>query len=34
MMVQEWTNGKGLPLVKMVGDSDESVFHLLMTLYE
>lgn len=29
--VDQW---EGLPLVKMVGDSDESVFHLLMTLYE
>lgn len=27
----EWD---GLPLVKMVGDSDESVYHLLMTLYD
>ncbi len=29
--VDQW---EGLPLVKMVGDSDESVSHLLMTLYD
>ncbi len=29
--LDEW---EGLLLVKMVGDSDESVFHLLMTLYD
>ncbi len=24
---------EGMPLVKMAGDSDENVYHLLMTLY-
>lgn len=28
--VDQWA---GMPLVKMVGDSDENVFHLLMALY-
>ncbi|KLO07722.1 hypothetical protein SCHPADRAFT_945014 [Schizopora paradoxa] len=31
LIAEEW---EGLPLVKMVGDSDEDVFHLLMAMYE